>query len=122
MRGLIGLFIVGSLFAIGTVLIGGIGNAYEVGDIAVVSGGMLLLAALCVIGGFIAAANASFEVAMPTEAGVVSKRIYRPGAIGLAVEFESTYLQRASNIFEQRAMLIEYVQTLEEANRSLDDQ
>ena len=85
MRGLFGLLIVGSLFAIGTVLFGGLGDLYEIGDIAVLPGSRVLVAGFVVLGGALAALFSWGEVDVATEGGITTRQVYRPGMIGLAV-------------------------------------
>ena len=85
MKGLLGLLMVGSVVAIGTVLFGGVGDTYELGDVAVLSGGMVLLAGGAVLVGSLAAQASWFEVEVPTESGLVTKRAYRPGLIVVAL-------------------------------------
>ena len=85
MRGLFGLLIVGSLYAIGTVVVGGLDDAYQLGEVATLSGTRVLLAGIVVIGGSVAALASTGQESVPTESGVELKRTYRPGPIVLAV-------------------------------------
>lgn len=85
MRTILAILFVGSLIAIGTVLFGGVGDLYEVGSIAVLSGSKVLIAGFSVLG----AATAGFfswgEVQMVGEHGVETRLAYRPGLIAVAV-------------------------------------
>lgn len=85
MRTILAILFVGSLIAIGTVLFGGVGDLYEVGDIVVLPGSQVLIAGFAVLGGAAAGFFSWGEVQVVGERGVETKLAYRPGLIAVAV-------------------------------------
>ena len=85
MRTILGILFFGSLIAIGTVLFGGVGDFYEVGSIAVLPGGTVLIAGFSVLGGAAAGFFSWGEVQVVGERGVETRLAYRPGLIAIAV-------------------------------------
>lgn len=93
MRALLNVLAVGSVFAIGSVLVGGIDDFYDVLGISTLSGGMVILAALAVLGGSIAAQFARIETPATTDPGMApttdssttAQRQLRPAIVGLSV-------------------------------------
>ena len=74
MRVLLNVLAVGSVFAIGSVLVGGIDNFYDVLGISTLSSGMVILAALAVLGGSIAAQFARIKTPATTDPGTRAGR------------------------------------------------
>lgn len=85
MRSILILLLVGSLIAIGTVLLGGVGDLYELGNIVVLPGSKVLIAGFAVLGGAAAGLFSWGEVEVIGERGIKTRFAYRPGLIATAV-------------------------------------
>ena len=75
---------VASLFVIGYVVIGGIGDTYEFFGLSVLPGGMLIVAALAVLGGSNIARFAYADREVDTAEGTTTERRPQPLMIGLS--------------------------------------